>query len=325
MWKRLLCTAFLACASFGAWAASSAPDIYPSKPIRLIVGFPPGGADDAVARVIAPKIAERLGQTVIVDNRPGAAGNVGTEIAARANADGYTLLLMGSITLASSPGLYPRLGYDALRDFSHISFVGSFPQVLVAHPSVPSRSFPAFVALARSKPKESRYGSGGVASTGNLAMELLQRVAGIELLHVPYKGAGPALIGVAGGETQIAFAGTGGAIPLIKAKRLNALAVTSAKRSAAAPEVPTVAESGFPGFNVTNTLGILAPTGASAKVVKLINSELRSIVQMEDVKEKLAAQGVDAVGSTPAEFRSFVAAELSQWSRVIKDARITVN
>ena len=273
MWRRLLCTAILVHASFGAWAASSAPDNYPSKPLRLIVGFPPGGADDAVARVIAPKIAERLGQTVIVDNRPGAAGNVGTEIAARANADGYTLLLMGSITLASSPGLYPRLGYDALGDFSYISFVGSFPQILVAHPSVPSRSFPEFVALARSKPKGIRYGSGGVASTGHLAMELLQRVAGIELLHVPYKGAGPALIAVAGGETQIAFAGTGGAIPLIKAKRLNALAVTSAKRSAAAPDVPTVAESGFPGFNVTNTLGILAPTGASPKVIKLINSE----------------------------------------------------
>ena len=325
MWKRLLCAAILAHASCGVWAASGTADTYPSKPIRMIVGFTPGGSDDYVGRVVGARITERFGQTVIVDNRPGAGGNLGAEITARANPDGYTLSSVGSITLASGPSLYPKLGFDLLKDFSYISRVATGAQVLVAHPSIPAKSVSELVALARSQPKAIRYGSSGVASPSHLAVELLQSRTGIELVHVPYKGAALSVIALTAGEVQILFASVTTAMPMIQAKRLNAVAVASAKRMGALPEVPTVAESGFPGFDMTYTYGILAPAGTPAAVVKLLHAELQKIVQMDDVKAKFAAQGTEAVGSTPDEFRAIMQAEVVQWARVIKDANITAN
>jgi tripartite-type tricarboxylate transporter receptor subunit TctC len=323
MWQRLLCTALLAHASCGVWAASGKADSYPSKPIRVIVGFPPGGGDDYVARVIGPKLTERFGQPVIVDNRPGVSGNLAAEIAARATPDGYTLMFIASTPLTSSPSLYPRLGYELLKDFLYVARVATGGNVLLAHLSVPVKSLSDLVALARSNPNAIRYGSAGVGSTPHLTMELLQSLTGMQLLHVPYKGGGLAAVALAGGEVDIGFVSITAALPMIQTKRSNALAVSSAKRTGVLPGVPTVEESGVPGYDVANTFGFLAPTGTPASVVRLLNAELRKIVQMDDVKSKLATQGMEAAGGTPDEFRAVIETEVAQWARVIKNARIS--
>jgi tripartite-type tricarboxylate transporter receptor subunit TctC len=325
MWKRLLCTAILAHASVGVWAAGGSADPYPNKPIRIIDGFPPAGVADYLARVIGPKLTERFGQTVIVENRPGAASHIGAEFVARANPDGYTLMMGVSLPLAAGRSLYPKLGYDLLKDFSFVTMVATGAQVLLAHPSLPAKSVSELVALARSKPKAISYGSAGVGSPGHLGMELLQSRTGMELLHVAYKGAAPTAIALTGGEVQIGFASLIAALPIIQAKRLNALAVASAKRLGTLPEVPTVAESGVPGFDTTLAFGILAPTGTPAAVVKLLNAEIRNILQMGDIRAKFAEQALDAVGGTPDEYRAFMEAETAKWTRVIKDANIPAN
>jgi tripartite-type tricarboxylate transporter receptor subunit TctC len=325
MWQRLLCTAILAWTSSALWAAGATADSYPNKPIRIIIGFAGGGGDDYLARLIGSKLTERFGQTVIVDNRPGAASTVAGEILARANADGYTLMLGSSTPLVSGPVLYPRVGYDLLKDFSYISVVAASGNVLLAHPSFPAKSVPELVTLARSKPKTIAYGSPGVASVAHLAMELLQGVAGIELAHVPYKGGGQVVIALAGGEVMVGFSNLAAALPMIQTKRLNALAVSTAKRTAALPGVPTIAEAGFPAYDVTNTFGVLAPARIPAPVLKLLNAEIRKIMQMEDIRAKLAAQALDPLDSTPDEYRAIMVGELTKWSRVIKNAHIAVN
>ena len=295
---------------------------YPNRPIRLIVGFTPGSADDYIARLIAPKLTERLGQTVIVDNRAGVAGHLAAEIAARANPDGHTLMLAGTLTLASSITLYPKLGYDLLKDFEYISLVSAGPQVLLAHPSVPVKTLQDFVALIKAKPNAFRYGSAGLASSGHLAMELLLSRLQTQLLHIPYKGGGSAAVALAGGEVQVGFTSTAAAIPLISAKRVVALAVTSPKRTGALPELPTVAESGFPGFDVRNNFGIFAPARTPAAIVKRLNSEIRAIVAMEDIHAKIVASGADPGSSTPGEHRALMEAEVKLWAKVVKDAKI---
>ena len=310
-------------ASSFAAAAATGP-AYPNRPIRLIVGFPPGSTDDYNARVLAPKLTERLGQTVVVDNRSGASGHLAAELAANASPDGHTLMLAGTLTLASSITLYPKLGYDLLKDFAYISTVSSGPNVLMAHPSVPVKSFQDFVTLAKAKPQAIRYGSAGLASTGHLAMELLLARIGTQLLHVPYKGGGAAAAALAGGEVQVGFTSIPAGIALIGAKRVVALAVTSPKRTGALPEVPTVAESGYPGYDVKNTFGIFAPARTPALVVKLLNGEFRAIVAMEDVRAKLVSSGVDPGSSTSAEHRALMEAEVKQWAKVVKDAKITL-
>lgn len=324
MWKALLCSGILAHASCGVWAASSKADSYPNKAIRVLDGFAAGGGSDYVARVIGPKITESLGQSVIVDNRPGAGANVAAEITARAKPDGYTLMLAGS-SLATGPSLYPKLGYDLLKDFSYISLVATGAFVLVTHPSMPARSLADLLAAARSKPKAISYGSSGVAGGGHLAMALLQSRAGVEFHHVPFKGAGPAVIALTGGEVPIALGTTASAMPMIKASRIHALAVTGPKRVEALPEVPTVAESGFPGYAVTVDYGLIAPTGTPTAVIKLLNAEIRRIAQMDDIKAKLAVQGFEPASSTSEQFRELTKANVELWARVIKDARITIN
>ena len=325
MWKRLLCTALLAHASDGVWAADVNADSYPKKPIRVILGFAPGGTDDFLARVIGPKLTERLGQPVIIDNRPGAGSNLGAEITARSNPDGYTLYVGPISTLATSRSLYPKLGYDLLKDFSFISLVAIGAQVLVANPSIPAKSVSELVALARAKPQAIRYGSAGVASSSHLAMEMLRSRAGIEVLHVPYKSGGLISLALMAGEVDISFAGVASMMSLIKTKRVNALAVSSVKRADALPEVPTVAESGIPGFDATPYYGVLAPTATPAAVVKLLNAEIRNIVQMGDVRAKFGAQALEATGSTPDELGAIAREQVTKWAQVIKDARITVN
>ena len=325
MLKRILCAAILAHASFGIWAAAGKADSYPTRPIRIIVGFTPGGSDDYVARVVGAKLTERFGQPVIVDNRPGTGGNLGAELLARATPDGYTLSSVGSITVASGPSLYRKLGYDPLKDFAYVAVVAIGANVLVAHPSVPAKSVAELVALARAKPKGISYATPGVASLGHLTLELLQSITATQLLHVPYKGAPLAIAAAAAGEVQIAMAAITGALPLIQAKRVNALAISSIKRNGALPTVPTVAESGFPDFHVVNNHGIVAPAGTPAPVVKLLSAEIRSIVQLDDVRSKLPALGLEAAGSTSEEFTAIVKSELKRWTRVIEEAHIAPN
>ena len=325
MLKRILCAAILAHASVGIWAAAGKADSYPTRPIRIIVGFTPGGSDDYVARVVGAKLTERFGQPVIVDNRPGTGGNLGAELLARATPDGYTLSSVGSITVASGPSLYRNVGYDPLKDFSYVAVVAVGANVLVAHPSVPVKSVAELVTLARSKPKGISYATPGVASLGHLTLELLQSITGTQLLHVPYKGAPLAITAAAAGEVQIAMAAITGALPLIQAKRVNAVAISSATRNSALPAVPTVADSGFPGFHVVNNHGMVAPAGTPQAIVKLLSAEIRNIVQMDDVRMKFPALGLEASASTPEEFTSIVQSELKRWTRVIQDAQIAAN
>lgn len=323
MWRGFTVAAMLVHAC-GAWAAS-ASDTYPARPVRLIVGFTPGGSDDYVGRIVAARLSERFGQPVVVDNRPGAGGNIGAELMARSTPDGYTISSVGSITVATGPSLYTNIGYDPLRDFSYVARVAIGANVLFANPSVPAKSVSELVALARSQPKTIRYGTPGVASLAHLAIELLQSVSRIELVHVPYKGPAPAVTAAIGGEVQIGAGASPAVIPVVQAKRLNALAVTGPKRLGPLPDVPTVAESGFPGFNVTNNHGIVAPAGTPPAIVKLLNAEIRALVQTEEMKAKFPALGLEPAPSTPEEFTAIVKSELEKWTRVIKDANIKAN
>lgn len=325
MWKRIACAALITASGFGVVNSSADTGSYPNRPIRIIDGFPPGGSADYMARIIGLKITERFGQPVIVDNRPGASSNLGAEITARANPDGYTLMLGVMTPLAVAPSLYPKLGYDLLKDFAFVTWVGIGANVLLVHPSVPVKSVSELVELARSKSKTMNYGTSGVGSIGHLAMELLRMRTGSALTHVPYKGGAPSVVAAVSGEVEIVMASVAVVAPLIQAKKLNALAVTSAKRTSALPGVPTVAESGVPGFDVTQYFGVLAPAGTPAAVVKFLNAEVRRIVQMDDVRAKFATQALEPAASTPEQFRASTKAEMEQWARVIKDAKITAN
>jgi tripartite-type tricarboxylate transporter receptor subunit TctC len=328
MWKRSLGTAvmtLIAAPGFAASAASGVGQEYPARVIRLIVGFTAGGNDDYVGRIVAARLSERFGQPVIVDNRPGAGGNTGAEILARAAPDGHTLSSVGSITLASGPSLYPKLGYEPMKDFAFIARVALGSNVLFAHPSVPAQSLQDLVKLARAQPKAIRYGTPGVASLGHLTMEFLQSLGKFELAHVPYKGPAPAVTAVLGGEVQVGVGASAAVIPLVQAKRINALVVSGAKRLGPLPTVPTIGESGFPGVEVTNNHGILAPAGTPPRIVKLLSEEINALLRTDEAISGLASRGLDVAGSTPEQFRAIVAAELVRWTRVIKEAKITAN
>jgi tripartite-type tricarboxylate transporter receptor subunit TctC len=298
-----------------------APKNYPNKVIRLVEGFPPGGASDYVDRVIAQKLAERLGQSVIVDNRTGAGGNIGAEIAAKATPDGYTLF-MATSAAAISPSLYPKLNYKVMRDFAYVTLVASGTYILVAYPSVPAKSVAELVSLAMSHPRQITYGSAGVGSPPHLAGEMLKIRTGVDMPHVPYKGAGPLSAAMVAGEVKVAFASPASVVTLIKAGRLNALAVTSANRAKAFPELPTIAESGYPGFDVTSFYGVVAPITTSIAIVKLLNTEIGKILQMPAVQAMFATQGLEATGSTPERFSQMMQTEIEKSAKVIKDANI---
>ncbi len=316
-----LATAMVGAALVLVSAAVSAQP-YPTKPVRMLDGFPPGGGTDYLARVIGRKLTDSFGEPVIVDNRPGATGNLAAEIVARANPDGYTWLMALTSVLAPSHTLYPRMGYNVLKDFAFVTVVASGTYVLSAHPSVPAKSVSELVAIAKAKPGGMRYGSSGVAGPLHLAMELLKGRTGIELLHVPYKGAAPVIVALAAGEVQVGFTSVAAAMPMVKAKRLNALAVTSAKRATALPELPTIAESGFPGFDVTPWYGIVVPAKTPAAIVTLLNTEIGKVLRMPDVQANFATQAFEAMGSTPERFRAIIADEVKLWARVIKDAGV---
>jgi tripartite-type tricarboxylate transporter receptor subunit TctC len=320
---RILLAAVLAVVSFGCVAAGPEAQPYPQHALRLIVGFPPGGSDDYIARLLAPRLSERLGQPVVVENRVGAAANIAAASVAHAQPDGYVLFVGPTSLLAASRSLYKKLDYDLLRDFEFVTLLGTGPTVLLANPAFPAHSLSELVALARAKPKEVRYGSAGIGSLAHLAMELLQTRSGMQLLHVPYKGAAPNATALVAGEIDISFAGVSSSLAMVQAGRLRALAVTGPTRVASMPDVPTVAEAGFPGFNVTNTYGVLAPAGTPETVVRRLHAELQALLRADDLRARFAVQGIDAAGSSPAEYRSLTQAEAEQWARVVKDAKIS--
>jgi tripartite-type tricarboxylate transporter receptor subunit TctC len=312
-------TTIFFCAALSLFVAGSAQaQQYPAKAVRLIMPYPAGGSTDIVGRLVAERLTASLGQTVIVDNRPGASAQIGTEAAAKAPADGYTLL-MATSTNAINHALNPKLPYDFPREFQPIALVAKAAQLLVVHPSVPARSVRDFIAVAKSRPGELSYSSSGTGTSGHLAMEAFAREANIKLIHVPYKGNAPALNDLLGGQVAAGFMNVVSALPNVNAKRLTALAVSSAKRSALAPNVPTIAELGFPGFDVTAWFGIMAPAGTPAAVITRLNQEIVSILNNRQVQERLLSFGVDrAPIDSPKEFSEFLQMDIARWTKLVK-------
>ena len=301
-------------------STSAAAQAYPTKPIRLIVPFPPGGTVDISARAIAPGLVEALGQNVIVDNRGGAQGMVGSAIAAKAPPDGYTLLMGSNSTLTAAPALSPGIvQYNPLRDFAPVSLVAETPFVLVVHPSVPARTVKEFIALAKAKPSAMTMASGGVS---HLAGEHFQTLTGTKLTNVPYQGAGPASIALMGGQVDLMFDQLSGAIGSIKAGKTRALAVSFQKRAAAVPEVPTMREAGVPAFAVTSITGVLAPAGTSTEVINRLNAAIHKVLATPAMKERLSTLVLEPSPSTPEQFAAYIREDLARWQKVVKDAGI---
>ena len=301
--------------------AGGANAAYPERPIRFIVPFPPSGANDIVARIMAQKFSESLGVQMVVDNRAGGGQVIGTELAAKAVPNGYTVFL-ASVTHSINPALHARLPYDSYNDFSKISLIADSPLLFVANMSAGFATIRDMIALAKAKPGSINYASSGIGSGGHLAVEMLKFMTGIEMLHVPYKGAGPALADLLGGQVQVWCTSPLSVIPQIKAGRLRALAITSRTRSQAAPELPTLAESGVPGYEVTLWYALLGPAGIPAAVVRRLNAETIKAVRSPDVIEKLSVQGVYPIGSSDSELASFLKSETAKWEKVIRAAKI---
>ena len=291
---------------------------YPDRPVRLISPFPAGGSVDLVGRMVAVKLSENLGQQVVVDNRSGASGNIGTELAARAAPDGYTLLV-NTIPLVSNAFLYKKLPYDPLADFAPIMQVSSSPSMLAVHPSLPVQSVKALLALARARPGQLNYASAGPATNPHIAGELFNYLGKVNIVAVHFKGGGPGLIAAISGEVGIVFTNFAETSTLAKAGRLRALGVSSAKRSAAMPEVPTIAEAGLPGYEFTTWHGILAPKGTPREIIALLNERLKKVMAAPDQARRFADRGLDVVASTPDEFAAHLAAEYRKWGRMIKE------
>src|SRR5215813_1317179 len=303
-----------------ALTTSVAAQEYPAKPVRLIVPFPPGAINDTVGRIVATQLTGRLGKQVVVDNRSGAGGVIGTEIAANAPKDGYTLLVV-SLVNAVNPWLY-KLTYDPVASFSWIAAVGSAPNVLLVHPDLPVTSVGEFVAYAKANPGKVQYASGGVGSFQHLGGELFKLMAGVDLLHVPFKGGGPAMIDVVGGHTKAIFATMPTALPQVKAGKVKALGVGSAARQSVLADVPTANEAGLPGYEVANWVGIVAPAGTPAAIVEKLNAEIAAAMESPEVQKQLLSEGAETVRMTSAEFGTFMEKELAKWERVVKEAGI---
>jgi len=314
-------SAGVAAAALAASLALAVPTFaqqYPTRPVRFVVPFAPGGSTDTLARTMGVKLADALGQQVVVDNRPGANGDIGMLIVARAPADGHTIVLGYIANLAIAPSLQAKMPYNPLIDFAPITQPASSPNVLTAHPSVPARNLQELIALAKSKPGELSFASTGVASVGHLTGELLNHLAGIKITHVPYKGSGQAVTDLLGGHVQIMFSGFSSTLHHIKAGKLRALAVTGAKRSAALAEVPTIAEQGFPGVEATAWYGVLAPAGTPKPVIARLHDELVTILKLPDVTQRLSGLGFEIVGSTPEAFGAYIRSETTKWEKVVK-------
>ncbi|MBI3056559.1 MAG: tripartite tricarboxylate transporter substrate binding protein [Betaproteobacteria bacterium] len=314
---RLIIAAFIAMAmgilSTNVWAQA-----YPTKPIRLIVPFSPGGGTDLFGRITAARLTQALGQQVVVENRAGAGGNIGMEIAAKSDPDGYTLLLGHTGTLAINPALYTKIPYDPVRDFSPVSLVAYSPLVLVTHPSLPARTVKELIALAKSKRGQINYASGGSGTGTHLSAELFKSMAGVDIVHVPYKGSGPAVIALLSGEVSILFTPVAAAVVYAKGGRLRALGVTGAVRSIALRDVPTIAEAGLPGYESSLRYGVLTPARAPQNVINTLNQAINRSMGSAEVREQLASDGAEPLVSTPNEFRTLIQSEIKKWAAVVK-------
>ena len=306
----ILCAASTHLAMAQAW---------PAKPVRMILAFPPGGPTDVVSRVIAQRLSEQLGQQILVDNKPGAGGNIGAELAARAPNDGYTIFYNTS-AIVINPALYGKSSYDTLKDFVPVVLTAAIPMVLVVHPALPVKSMREFVEHARSKPGQLNYSSSGAGTITHLASAMLAALMGLSAQHVAYKGSAPGLVDLAAGQTQFMTDTINTALPYIKDGRLRAIAVTSARRSSILPELPTFAESGLPGFDAAAWQGVVVPTGTSAEIVTRLNAEINKALQDPGVRARLAAQGADVLGGTGAEYAAYIRAEMPRWAKAIKDS-----
>ena len=316
---RLLQLAVLG-AALAPWPApAQTSDVWPSRPLRFILPFPPGGGTDILGRIIAERLTASLGQPVVTENRGGAGGNVGAEAAARSAPDGYTIVLVAP-SLAISTSLYSKLSYDPVKDFAPISLVATVPNVMVTHPSVPAGTLAEFIRLAKTKPGEMNFGSGGSGTSNHLAGELFNIVAGVKLVHVPYKGVNLAMNDVLSGQIHLVVIGVPAVAPHIKAGKLRALALVAPQRAAALPEVPTVAEAGLPNFEVTTWYGILAPAGTPKAIVTRLNAELVKAMHAPDLKERLEAMATDPATSTPEEFADYIKREIAKWGEVVRQA-----
>lgn len=295
---------------------------YPSKPIRLVIPFPPGGATDIITRAIAQKLQEGLAQSVIVDNRPGAGGSIGSDIVAKAAPDGYSVLLSTTSTHSIGPALNPKLPYNVARDFVPVAHVANSPNVLVVGQSVPARSVRELIGLAKAKPGFYTFGSSGTGTIVHLSGELFRSVGGIDLLHIPYKGTQLAIPDVISGQVTMIFDNIASALPHVRAGKVRPLAVTSAKRSSLLPDVPTMIEAGVPGYVSDTYFGVFLPAGASREVVARLNTELNKVVQAADLRDRFLNQGIEPVTSTPEQFAQVIRAETAKWAKLIKDANV---
>ena len=303
--------------------ASAAEPGYPTKPVRMIVAVPPGGPADTLARLVAPKLTEALGRTVVIDNRPGANGNIAYEMTARAVPDGYTFTAVAA-GVVINPSLYRHVNYDPLKDFAPLTLGITVPNILVVHPSVPAKSVKELIGLAKAKPGTVTFASAGNGTSGHLALELFRMTAGLDIIHVPYKGGGPALAEVVAGQVQALFSIALAASSQINAGRVRALAITSAKRSAVAPDLPTVAEAGLPGFEVIGWFGWLAPAATPKPIVNRLHTELVRALKLPDIRDRLLSQSTEPVGNSPQAFAAFMRSEHAKWAKLIKAANIQV-
>jgi tripartite-type tricarboxylate transporter receptor subunit TctC len=322
---RLTLPAITAVLLSATYAVDVDAQTYPTKPLRMVVPFPPGGTTDILGRVAAQKLSEALGQQVIVDNRPGAGGNIGTELVAKSPPDGYTLLTDPGSTLTINPSLFARLPFDPLKDFAPVTILAAVPNLLVVHPSLPVRSVKDLIALARAKPGQLNYASSGAGQSTHLAMELFKSMARVNMIHVAYKGSSPAITDLLGGHVLLMFDNMPSALPHAKAGKLRGIAVSTAKRSPVTPDVPTVAESGLPGFEVSVWFAVLAPAATPREIVERLNGILVKALQSPDVRERLSSQGAEPIGDTPADFTAVMKRDLVKWAKVVKDANIKLD
>ena len=320
--RRRLIAGSLMCACGIAPAVTAAAQSFPTKPVRIIVAYTPAGTTDILARAIGQKMNEAWGQPVIVDNRPGANGNIGTEVAARATADGHTLIMATSGTHGINPSLYRKLGWDAVKDFAPVSLVATVPNILVVNNSLPVRSVKELIAYAKANAGKLNYGSPGIGSTAHLSMELFKSMTGTSLNHIPYKGSAGVLADLMGGQIAVTMDNIPVYLPQVKAGKIRALAVSPAKRTSAAPDLPTVAEAGVTGYDSGAWFGLLAPAGTPRPIVDKLSGEVARILNLADVSRRISELGAEPVGSTPAQFAAHIKSEIARWAKVIRDANV---
>jgi len=312
------------CLAAHAFATAAAPP-FPAKPVRIIVPFAPGGPTDIVARTVGQQLTLALGQPVVVDNRPGAGGVVGADLAAKSAADGYTLLLCSTGAMAINPGLLTSMPYDPVRDLAPITLVVTIPYLLLVNPAYPAQSVKELLALTRARPGQLNYGSAGTGTTSHLAMELFRSMAGIQVTHVPYKGSAPAATDLVGGQLQLLFDAPPSSLPFVRSGRLRALGISTLRRTPLLPDMPTIHEAGVPGYEVLTWSGICAPAGTPKAVVARLNEAIVQGVTSRETRDRFAAIGADVVANSPDEYRKFILAELAKWSRVIREAGVVAH